>query len=438
MDKARDAALRILLKTELDNAYSTFSLNDALRNFKSENEKDKALVTALVYGVCERKITLDHELSLYLSSPVGKLHPVVLTCLRLGAYQILFSDRIPDRAAINESVELAKKNKAAFAAGLVNAVLRKISSAGLVLPDESDKTKYLSVKYSCPESLISFFSDSYGEEKMLRILECSVGRRPVFIRVNTLKTTAEKLATSFAEKGIKTVSTDTENCLSVEHTGDITSLEEYKNGEFFVQDKSSQNDCLILGAQPGDTVVDCCAAPGGKSFSSAMLMENRGVVYSCDIYPHKTDLIEKSAQRLGLSCIKTICSDARKLKYNIRGADRVLCDVPCSGFGVIGRKPEIKYKSAEEIKELPALQLDILENCSETVKAGGVLVYSTCTLNPAENENVCEAFLEKHPDFEVCRDGFYAGLCAGEKYLTVFPSEDGGDGFFTAKFIRSK
>lgn len=435
MEKARDIAARILLKIELDNAYSSLSLNEALRSAKTENEKDAALVTALVYGVCERKITLDYNLKKYLSSPLKKLHPAVLTSLRLGAYQILFADRIPDRAAINESVELVKKNKAAFASGLVNAVLRKISSAGLALPEE-DSPEYFSVKYSCPNELIDFFTCSYGAEKTADILSQSLGRRPVFIRVNTLKTTSEKLADSLKSKGIEVTDTDIPDCLRTENTGDITQLEEYKNGEFFVQDKSSQTACLILGAQPGETVVDCCAAPGGKTFSSALYMQGKGTLYSCDIYPHKTDLIEKGAERLGLDCIKTVCLDARKLKNNIHDADRVLCDVPCSGFGVIGRKPEIKYKSPDEIKELHVIQSDILDSCCDMVKKGGVLVYSTCTLNPAENENVCDAFLKKHPDFSVCADGYYAEKCAGERYLTIFPSSDGGDGFFTAKFIR--
>lgn len=436
MENARDISARILLKIEMDNAYSSLSLNEALRG-ETAGSRDAAFVTSLVYGVCERKITLDYNISLYLRSPLKKLHPAVLTCLRLGACQILFLDRIPDRAAINESVELAKRFKVGFASGLINAILRKISAAGLVLPKKTDIIRYNSVLYSCPEELVRFFTAAYGEKKAEKILGCSIGRRPVFIRVNTLKTSPERLSAALAERGVTTALTELPGCLTVENTGDISALPEYADGDFFVQDKSSQLDCLMLGAEPGDTVVDCCAAPGGKTYSAAVDMQDKGVIYSCDIYPHKTDLIEKGAQRLGLTCVKTVCTDARKLRYSAVRADRVLCDVPCSGLGVIGRKPEIRYKPLDSFGELPALQLDILESCSELVKNGGTLVYSTCTLNPAENDGVCDEFLRRHPDFSVCADGRYAEMCGGRKYLTVFPSETGGDGFFTAKFIRS-
>lgn len=436
MDRARETAAKILLKIELDGAYSSFSLNETLKQYPG-SDKDNSFITALVYGVCERKITLDYNLSLYLKSPLKKLHPGVLTYLRLGAYQILFADRIPDRAAINESVELAKKNKLAFAAGLINAVLRKLASEGLKLPDENDKEAYLAVKYSCPVDLLRLYINSYGIEKAEAILKASVGKRPVFICVNTVRCSEEALVKSLQAKEITVNPTAIRGCCTVENTGDITALEEYKNGWFFVQDLSSRTACEILGAMPGDILVDCCAAPGGKSFSSAVRMENRGKVYSCDIYPHKTDLIEKGAQRLGLTCISPVCSDALKLKHTIHTADRVLCDVPCSGLGVIGRKPEIKYRPLKEISDLPAIQLNLLENCCEMVCSGGVLVYSTCTLNPAENEDVCDAFLLRHPEFKLCNDGFYAELKGDNDYLTIFPSEEGGDGFFTAKFIRS-
>lgn len=436
MDKARDSAAKILLKIELDGAYSSLTLNDVLRR-QDGNEKDNALITSLVYGVCERKFTLDYNIALYLKSPLKKLHPSVLTYLRLGAWQILFADRIPDRAAINESVELAKKNKVAYAAGLINAVLRRISTEGLVLPDENETVKYLSVKYSCPEELLTYFISSYGIMNTKGILEASVDRRPVFIRANTLKCSENDLLSSLNAVGVKTWPTPIDGCYSIDNTGDITSLKEYRKGYFFVQDMSSQTACKILGAEPGETLVDCCAAPGGKTFSSAIRMLDRGTIFSCDIYPHKTELIEKGAQRLGLHCVKTVCCDALLLKHNIHNADRVLCDVPCSGFGVIGRKPEIKYRSLEEIADLPAIQLKILESCSEMVRPGGVLVYSTCTLNPAENDGVCDSFLEKHPEFSLCCDGVYAELRGENKYVTTFPTAEGGDGFFTAKFIRS-
>lgn len=438
MDIARETAARILLKIELDDAYSSLSLNGALKQVSSENPKDSSFITALVYGVCERRLTLDYNISLYLKSKLSKLHPAVLTYLRLGTYQILFTDKVPDRAAINESVNLAKRNKLTYAAGLINAVLRKISSNGLVLPLKDKTEDYLSVLYSCPIELLRQFIDWYGVDRTIRILSDSMGKRPLFIRVNNLHTDSDKLMAELSAKGISVEKTDLECCLKLNGIGDITQLKQYINGDFFVQDKSSQVACKILGAKPGETLVDCCAAPGGKSFTSALNMNNVGSVYSCDIFPHKTDLMEKTAQRLGIGIIKTVCTDARSLRNTLQNADRVLCDVPCSGFGVLGRKPEIKYKSLDSLKNLPDIQYEILDSCSEMVKAGGCLVYSTCTLNPNENEKVCEKFLAEHKDFSIADEDYYVTVCNSEKYYTVFPSENGGDGFFVAKFFRSK
>lgn len=437
MKSVRQLASEILIKNQRDGAYSTLSLNGVLKNAELPDAKDVSLLTMLVYGVIEHKLTLDYNLSLYLKSPLKKLHPAVLTFLRLGAYQILFADKIPDSAAVNESVKLAKQNGYAYAAGLINAVLRKISRNGLKLPEPSDVLKYLSVKYSCPEALISHYLEHYGEEKTEEILDASLGARPVYIRMNSLKTEEETLIKRLRDEGVTVSKTTLENAYSIENTGDITALSSYKEGLFHVQDLSSQLTVKLLDACPGETVVDCCSAPGGKTFTAAQYMKDRGKIFAGDIHEHKIRLISEGAMRLGFTSVVPVLSDAREISEKVKEADRVLCDVPCSGLGVIGRKPEIRYKDHEELKTLPPLQYDILSACAKMVKPGGTLVYSTCTLNPAENEEICDKFLSENPGFVLSDDEFY-NLVKDGKYMTVFPSKNGGDGFFAAKFRRKE
>ena len=436
MRSARSIAAHTLIKVEKEAAYSSLALNSELKPAQGISEKDSALATRLVYGVIERKITLDYNISLYLKDPIRKLRPDVLTCLRIGAYQILFSNRIPARAAVNESVNLAKELGASYAAGLVNAVLRKMAGQGLRLPESlQDEILYLSVKYSCPENLLLHFLEHYGREKTEAHLSASLAGRPLFIRRNTLMCTDEMLRTELAKDGAVLEPTAVDGCFVLKSTGSITSLSAFKKGLFHVQDMSSQIDAMLLDAKPGQTVVDCCAAPGGKSFTLAQYMKNEGQLISCDQYSQKTELIKKSAERLGITNISTMCEDARELWKTGISADAVLCDVPCSGFGVIGRKPEIRYKDPQQFSELPELQYAILSSGAQMVKPGGTLVYSTCTLNPAENEQVCNRFLKDHPSFFLSDDPLYRSFSQGE-FMYVFASPTGGDGFFAAKFER--
>ena len=436
MKSARRIAAEALIKIDNDASYSSLTLNGLLNKEPQLSAKDSALITRIVYGVTERRITLDYNLSLYLKDPLKKLRPNVLACLRMGAYQILFSDKIPARAAVNESVALTKELGAAYASGMVNAVLRKISAIGLCLPDESQNMElYLSVKYSCPEALLTHFLTHYGRENTEQHLAASLSSRPLFIRRNTLLCTQEMLLGSLTESGASAVPDPLNGCYILNSAGDITRLEAYKNGWFHVQDRSSQLAVMLLGAKPGQTVVDCCAAPGGKSFTTAQYMGNTGTLYSCDMYAHKTALIETGAKRLGIHNITVLCEDAAQLyKKNIL-ADAVLCDVPCSGYGVIGRKPEIRYKDPAQFTSLPETQYAILCSGARMVKPGGTLLYSTCTLNPAENEDVCRRFLAEHADYSVSTDPAYEAA-ADCDYMTVFASANGGDGFFAAGFER--
>lgn len=438
MADPRSVAAGILLDIEIKKAYSALSLSDALSGQSLNDPRDRAFVSGLVYGVLDHKLTLDHNISLYLTSKLSRLHPEVLTVLRIGALQILYLDKIPDSAAVNEAVRYIKKSKCSYASGLVNAVLRKISANGLIYPEDDGSAEYLAVRYSVPAELVKHFIRYYGREEALSVLSLAEGRRPVFIRVNSTKTTEEGLAGLLSTEDAGLKKTALPNCCELDFHGDITSLSAFKEGLFHVQDMSSQLCCAVVSPAPGTTFVDCCAAPGGKSFTCAELMENKGTVISCDVFEHKTKLIGDGAERLGLSCIKTVCGDARLLSKTVKDADTVLCDVPCSGFGVLGRKPEIRYKDINEAYGLPALQTSVLESCSSMVRSGGVLVYSTCTLDPKENEEVCLKFLSAHKEFEpeeFCIPGFEN---SADGFLTVFPSTDGGDGFFIAKFRRKK
>ncbi|MDD6464295.1 MAG: 16S rRNA (cytosine(967)-C(5))-methyltransferase RsmB [Clostridiaceae bacterium] len=433
MKSARQTAFEILNKIQRDNSYSNLALDHALDKADTDN-KDKKFVSALVYGVTERRITLDYNLSLYLSQPIKKLKPEVLTALRLGAYQILFMDKIPVSAAVNESVKLAKKNGAAFASGLVNAVLRKIISNGL----KTDGS--MSVNYSAPEWLCDMWCKSYGRENAEKLLEASFGAVDTVLRVNTEKIDADNLINLLAEEGfVCETGGNVENSAVVKSGGAVHKTEAYKNGLFHVQDAASQLCCKALGVQENETVIDICAAPGGKSFTLAENMKNTGRIISCDIYEHRLKLISDGAERLGLTNIETVRNDGNVFNPEFSLADKILCDVPCSGLGVIRKKPEIRFKKSEEVDKLQDLQYSIMCISSRYLKIGGVMVYSTCSLNPNENEKIVEKFLTEHDNFEgvrVLSDISRYGV--DTDYLTLMPHIHGCDGFFISAVRRIK
>ena len=433
MKSARQTAFEILNKIQRDNSYSNLALDSALDKAETDN-KDKKFVSALVYGVTERRITLDYNLSLYLSQPIKKLKPEVLTALRLGAYQILFMDKIPVSAAVNESVKLSKKNGAAFASGLVNAVLRKIISNGL----KTDGS--MSVNYSAPEWLCDMWCKSYGRENAEKLLEASFGAVDTVLRVNTEKIDADNLINLLAKEGFDCeTGGNVENSAVVKSGGAVHKTEAYKNGLFHVQDAASQLCCKALGVQENETVIDICAAPGGKSFTLAENMKNTGRIISCDIYEHRLKLISEGAERLGLTNIETVRNDGNVFNPDFPLADKILCDVPCSGLGVIRKKPEIRFKKSEEVDKLQDLQYSIMCISSRYLKIGGVMVYSTCSLNPNENEKIVEKFLTEHDNFEgvrVLSDISRYGV--DTDYLTLMPHIHGCDGFFISAVRRIK
>lgn len=440
MKTVRQAAFEALLKIQREDAYSNLVVDAALKENEHFDDRDKAFFSNLVYGTLDRLILIDYNLGLYLNQPVRKLKPELHTILRLGAYQLLFLDKVPSRAAVNESVNLAKVNKSAFAASLVNAVLRRVADNGLQLPEGEKKgPAYLAIKYSCPEWLISLWIDAYGLENAVAIAEKALEPAPVIIKVNTTKTTVDDLIWKLAEDGVIAEKSEKfPDSLVLENTGAVEELAAYKEGLFHAQDFASQLCCRAVDAQIGETVFDLCSAPGGKAFTIAEAMQNTGCVRAFDIYQSRVDLIRNGAKRLGLINVYTYLSDASIFNENYGMADRVLCDVPCSGLGIIRRKPEIRFKKAADIDNLPELQYRILCNATRYLKDGGRLVYSTCTLNPKENEEVCNRFLAEHPEFEAVEVlpeiPRYNGK---DKYLTLMPHIHSTDGFFVAAFCKN-
>ena len=433
---ARQIAFEILLKIEKDKAYSNLAIDSAVKAFCPDST-DCAFISRLVYGVTERKITLDYIISGCLSQPISKLKKEVLVILRLGTYQLVFSDKIPASAAVNESVKLAKNNKCGFATGLVNAVLRKVANDGFTIPEDTDNVKRISVLYSAPEELVKFLSYHYGESNAEEFLKAALQPKKIIIRVNTVKTTPEELKYLLEKEGVGVSETSVPNAFQINVNKAVYELESYKKGLFHVEDISSQLCIEALAPFENCTMIDVCAAPGGKSFTAAEYMNNKGVLYSCDIYESRTDLIKEGAERLGLDCIKPFVNDASQFNENFPKADRVLCDVPCSGMGIISKKPEIKYKKLDDIKELLPIQRKILETASKYVKNGGRLVYSTCSVNPNENRKICDAFLKEHPEFTSVKALPHIERTVDEgDYLTLMMHKNNCDGFFIAVFDR--
>lgn len=439
METARQTALNLLIKAEQGQAYSNLALNAALSQSQL-SAQDRSLVTALFYGVLERKITLDYVIQQYSNLKLNKISFDILSVLRMGIYQLAFMDAIPDSAAVNESVMLAEYCRKKSAKGFVNAVLRSFvrDDKQIVYPDAQNLIAYYSVRYSCPEWLVEKWISEYGAEQTEQILAHSLGRPPVTIRVNTLKITAEALLRQLSEEKVKArLHPMVQNCIVIDKSGDMERLPSYQQGLFYVQDIASQLCCLALAPQKGERVLDLCAAPGGKSFTTALLMENTGTVESFDLYPKRTRLIETGAERLGIGIIQVSTSNANQFLPELVGADRVLCDVPCAGLGVIRRKPEIKYKQPEDLKRLPEIQYSILQNASRYPKCGGVLLYSTCSLSLEENNKVAERFLAENKNYRLMpmTDTGYSEI-DGNGMVTLFPDKNGSDGFFFARFQR--
>ena len=395
MKSARQVVLELLIKMQENGAYSNIVLDNTFSREKLSN-RDRAFAAMLFYGVIERRMTLDYIIRQYSSTEFDNIDTDVVQLLRMGIYQLMYT-AVPESAAVNESVNLASQSRKGF----VNGILRNFVREGKKIDyKELTGDAKMSVEYSCPKWLIKKWIEMFGEETALEILKDSFGRPPLFVKVNTLKITADQLIAQLAKEKIEAKKNALlDDCLELGRIHQIEASKAFCKGLFHVQDISSQLCCRIAKPVFNETVIDVCAAPGGKTFTMAEMMANRGKIYSYDLYDGKVSMINQGAERLGLTIVNADVQDATVYNPKIPMADKVLCDTVCSGLGVIRRKPEIKYKEMKNLEQLPIVQKHIMQTASRYVKPGGTLIYSTCTLNTEENEKVVEAFLAENRSF---------------------------------------
>ena len=438
---AREVALLTLNACQRQGGWSDGVLKKQLAAAGLDS-REAALATQLCFGVLQNQLLLDFYLASFSNIPLKRMEGKVLQALRLGAYQMLFLTKIPHSAAVNRSVEMTRAHcKNPRAAGMVNGILRSMERSLNRLPTipQEDPAAYLSTLYSHPAWLVKEFILSLGQEEAAQLLAENNSQPPTCIMVNTLKTTAEELTARLEEHRI-TVAPHPwmENCLLLSKTGALEQLDAFQQGLFYVQDPASRLAAIAAAPAPGMRVLDCCAAPGGKSFACAIAMGDRGEVVSCDLHPHKKALIQAGADRLGLTCIHPKTADASAFRPEWEGAfDLVLVDAPCSGLGVIRKKPDIRYKDPEALAGLPAVQSAILANAARYVRPGGTLLYSTCTLLRRENEEVAGRFLETDSTFKpesFTLPGPVGTAASG--MVTLWPHRHGTDGFFICKLKK--
>ena len=433
MQNARLTALKALYNMEKSGAYINIELKKCLDN-SDLSDADKRLATEICHGSVKYKINLDFYIKKTSSIKINKISPYVKIILRMGIYQIKYMDKIPVSAAVNESVKLAKRYGGSRSGGFVNAVLKKIADYEIEYPTE--KAEFLSVKYSYPLELCKKFIADFGFDFAKDLMQKSLERPKMYIRVNTLKISADDFLKILCENGIDYEKSPLcADAVRVSNLGFLLKSKYFSDGLFYVQDLSSMLACRILSPEKGASVLDICAAPGGKSTYIAQIMENCGEIYSSDIYDHKLKLIAQNAARLGIDIIKPCKCDATV--FNEEYGDKfdfVLADLPCSGLGIVNKKPEIKYSVTEnDISSLADMGLKILNNCAKYVKKGGTLVFSLCTFTKEEGEENVKKFLAENKNFaldkinlDIQNDGF----------ITFYPHIYDTDGFFTAKFIR--
>lgn len=431
---ARTTALGALIACRKQGAWSDgvlkeYTLRDRL------DRREAALASRLCYGVLQNRQLLDYYLTSLVKGKLKDLQPVVLDILRLGLYQILLMDKIPPSAAVNEAVEQGKKYANARAGGLINGVLRSaIRQKGSLTPPAD-----LATRYSHPQELVDLLAGEMDREELERVLAAHNQAPETVAQVNPLRGTLEELHKAVSEAG--GTSRDhpwLEGCCYLSGVGSLEKLNAFQEGKFYIQDAASRLAVRCAGLTAGMRVLDCCAAPGGKSFAAAMEMQGKGTVISCDIHSHKLPLIEKGARRLGLEDVTVRQQDASQFVPEWENAmDTVLVDAPCSGLGIIRKKPDIRYKALRQTENLPEIQLKILENQALYVKKGGVLLYSTCTILRRENQEVVKAFLEKHRDFLLQSLPLPDALeNDGSGMLTLLPGKYDTDGFFICKMRR--
>ena len=402
MDKVRYAAVKAVQAITTSGAYSNVVLAQILRVAKFGN-RDRRFCTELVYGTIKAGASLDWKISKYMRYPIAKADPQVAAVLRVGAYQIFFMDRVPDSAAVNESVEIAKKMGGIGPSKFVNGVLRSIvRNPGRSKFPSGKSPEALALRTFHPTWIVKLFIDEFGFDETEQLCKADNVNPPLCLRINSLKTTREKILEELKEAGVTAEESKIapEGILCKDH-GALDKLQPLREGFCQVQDESSMAVSRFLDPQPGEFVIDCCAAPGGKTTHIAELMNNSGRIVAADVFETKIEHIKMNAERLGINIIEPILFDARKIGEKFSGqADKILVDAPCSGLGVLRRKADIRWKKKpEEIEKLPELQFEILSGAAKALKPGGTLIYSTCTIISRENEEIVERFLKENPDF---------------------------------------
>ena len=437
---ARECALSVLVACRRNGAWADAALKAQLGKC-ALSAQDAALCSRIVYGVMQNELLLNWYLSAYCTQKLDHLQPPLADILRIGAYQILFLDKVPDHAAVSESVELCRTNGRSAASGLVNAVLRKVAQNKSNLPPLPEgNIARLSVAYSHPQWLVKKLVSLLGTEEAEAFLRIDNEASPISVQVNPLKTNEKALVDELRGEGVcVTPHPWVPGCLELSGTGDLTTLSAFYNGRFTVQDAAAHLIVCAADFARGQRVLDVCAAPGGKSFALAIDMGDRGDILSCDVHPHKLKLIEKGAARLGLKSIRTALADGRERHEAWIGqADLVVADVPCSGLGIIRKKPDIRYKNPKELAKLPREQRAILENAASYVRPGGTLIYSTCTVLPEENQEVVTWFLKEHPEFHLSPFVLPAPIGGCDGHLTLWPQRWGTDGFYICRLEKQE
>ena len=426
IDKSREIALKCLYKIDKEQAYSNITLDDELnKNRKMLNDKDIGLISQIVYGVTTWKLTLDTIISKYSKIKLKKISPWIINILRMGIYQIIFLDKIPKHASVDESVNLSKKYGNKGSIGFVNAVLRKVSKEDYeeLFEIQNEKEK-ISKTQSMPIWIIEELLKNNSIEEVDRICKNLNLKPELTIRINNLKTNKDELKEKLKDKEINFKDGILDDFLILNNVKNIEKMEEFKNGLFTIQDESAGLTALVLNPKEGEIVLDACSAPGGKTTYIAELMKNNGNIDAWDIYEHRIKLIEQNCKRLGVNIVKTKIQDASKEIGDIKKYDKILLDVPCLGIGVIKRKPDIKWqRKKEDIEEISSIQYEILEKCSKYLKKNGEIVYSTCSILKEENEDIIEKFLKNNSNFKIM------------DMKKIVPNEE-QDGFFICKLQK--
>jgi 16S rRNA (cytosine967-C5)-methyltransferase len=429
---ARKVALEALTKIDQGGAYSNLLLNQILNQYPSIDPRDRNLITELVYGTIQHQRLLDFHLQPFLKQNIGKLENWVKQLLRLSIYQFLFLDRIPERAVVHESVELSKTLGHKGITGMVNGVLRNFQRTPRADTNNlTDPIERIAVETSHPTWMVRRWAKQFGLENTQRL--CLENNRPprISLRVNRVKVTREELISLLENEGFQVEETKhSKDGIVILSGGHAAQSPLFKQGYFTIQDESSMLITPLLDPKPGMKVLDACAAPGGKTTHIAEHMRNEGEIIANDIHPHKEKLIIEQAKRLGLTVIKTTINDARKLGERFTAEfDRILLDAPCSGFGVIRRKPDVKWKKKEQdVHQISEVQYELLQTIAPLLKKEGQLVYSTCTLDLEENQNLITRFIQEHPQFSIVEGST----------LQIFPYDFGSDGFFMTKLVRNQ